>query len=85
MEEKRGMTIHFCDGTKLALNFPKQAPNDLAAMLKVDDVLKKRYLLLEVDDTFMMVPFENIRYLQIYPAPKDVPNQTYIKGASLLD
>lgn len=85
MDDKRGMTIHFNDGSKLSLNFPKQAPNEVAAMLKVDDVLKRRYVLIEADDTFMMIPFENVRYIQIYPAPKDVPNHTYIKGASLLD
>jgi len=85
MEERRGITIHFNDGTKLKANFPKQAPNDFAAIMKVDDVLKKRYILMEADDTFVMIPFENIRYIQIYPAPKDVPNHTYIKGASLID
>jgi hypothetical protein len=32
-----------------------------------------------------MIPFENVRYVQIYPAPESVPNHTYIKGASLID
>ncbi|HKU71501.1 MAG TPA: hypothetical protein VJQ51_11740 [Burkholderiales bacterium] len=85
MAERRGITIHFNDGSKLSANFPKQAANDYAAMMKVDDVLKKRYILMEADDTFMMIPFENIRYIQIYPAPKEVPNHTYLKGVSLID
>jgi hypothetical protein len=85
MEERRGITIHFNDGSKLSASFPKQASNEFAAMMKIDDVLKKRYILMEADDTFMMIPFENVRYIQIYPAPKEVPNHTYIKGVSLID
>jgi hypothetical protein len=30
-----------------------------------------------------MVPFENVKYVQVYPAPADVPGHTYIKGASV--
>ena len=84
MQDRRGMTVHFNDGSKLSIEFPKQAPNEAAAALKLDDVLKKRYLLLEADSTFLMIPFENVRYVQVYPAPKGVPNHTYIKGASVV-
>lgn len=85
MQAKRGMTVFFNDGTKLTLDFPKQAPNAAAAGLKLEDVLKNRYMLMEVDSTFVMIPFENVRYVQVYPAPESVPNHTYIKGASLID
>ena len=81
---QRGITIFFNDGEKLSLSFPKQSPNEAAAALKLDDVLKKRYLLLEADSTLVMVPFENVRYIQVYPAPRSVPNHTYIKGASVV-
>lgn len=83
MQDKRGITIHFNDGSKLALDFPKQSPNDVAATLKLDDVLKKRYMLFEAESTFLMIPFENVRYVQLYPAPEKVPGHTYIKGASI--
>ena len=83
MQDKRGVTIHFNDGSKLALDFPKQSPNDAAATLKLDDVLKKRYMLFEAESTFLMIPFENVRYVQLYPAPEKVPGHTYIKGASI--
>jgi hypothetical protein len=83
MKDKRGITIHFNDGSKMSLDFPKQAANDAAQFLKLDDVLKKRYMLFEADSTFLMVPFENVKYVQVYPAPADVPGHTYIKGASV--
>ena len=82
--EKRGMTVVFSDGSKLSLDFPKQSPSEVAAGLKLDDVLKKRFILMEADSTLIMIPFENVRYIQLYPAPQSVPNQTYIKGASVI-
>jgi len=83
MQDQRGVTIFFNDGSKLSLAFPKQSPNEMAAMLKLDDVLKKRYMLFEAESTFLMIPFENVRYLQLYPAPDSVQGHTYIKGASV--
>jgi hypothetical protein len=83
MQDKRGVTIHFNDGSKLSLDFPKQAPNETAAALKLDDVLKKRYMLFEAESTLLMIPFENVRYVQLYPAPASLQGHTYIKGASI--
>jgi len=80
MADQRGVTIFFNDSTKLSLTFPKQAPNEIAAMLRLDDVLKKRYMLFEAD--IMMIPFENVRYVQLYPAPEALQGHTYIKGAT---
>lgn len=83
MADQRGVTIFFNDSSKLSLTFPKQAPNEIAAMLKLDDVLKKRYMLFEADGTLLMIPFENVRYVQLYPAPEALQGHTYIKGASV--
>ena len=83
MKDKRGLTVYFNDGSKISLDFPRQSPSEAAAMLKLDDVLKKRYMLFEADSTFLMIPFENVRYVQLYPAPDSVQGHTYIKGASI--
>ena len=85
MSNKRGITIFFNDGSKISMNFPKQSPNETASAMKLDDVLKKRYMLFEADNTFVMIPFENVRYVQIYPAPESVPGHTYVKGATAID
>ena len=83
MTDHRGITIYFTDGSKMSLDFPKQSPSEMAAMLKLSDVLSKRYMLFETDGTLMMVPFENVKYVQVYPAPPDIPGQVYIKGATV--
>ena len=85
MKDRRGITIHFNDGSKVSMDFPRQTPSEIAAMLKLNDVLKKRYMLFEADSTFLMVPFENVKYVQVYPAPAEIPGQTYIKGANIKD
>jgi len=82
MADQRGVTIFFNDSTKLSLTFPKQTMNEIAAMLKLDDVLKKRFMLFEADSTLLMIPFENVRYVQLYPAPETLQGHTYIKGAT---
>jgi hypothetical protein len=84
MTDKRGVSIFFNDGSKLSLDFPKQSANDAAAQMKLEDVLKKRYIMFEADGALMLIPFENIRYIQLYPAPEKVPGHTYIKDATVI-
>jgi hypothetical protein len=83
MPDQRGLTIHFTDGTRLSLDFPQQTQNEAAALLRLEDVLKNRYMLFEAESTLLLVPFENVKYLQLYPAPGNVQGHTYIKGASV--
>ena len=41
---QRGLTIYFCDGSKLSIEFPVQTPNEMAALLKLEEVLKQRQI-----------------------------------------
>jgi hypothetical protein len=82
MSERRGLTIFFTDGTKMQLDYPRQTPNDIATLLKVKEILASRQLLVECDGVLLMFPFENIKYLEAHPAPKDLPGHT-IRGATV--
>lgn len=84
MEDKRDLTIHFIDGSKMSLNFPKQADNPTAGLLKLNEALAARHLLVEADGALLLIPFENIKYVQSYPAPPGLPGYT-IKAASVGD
>ena len=85
MDTKRGMIIYFTDGSKKVLEFPQQiAEGDVAAAAKMKEALEARHLVLEADGALIVIPFENIRYLQAYPAPKKLPGYA-IKGASFKD
>ena len=83
MPDQRGLTIHFTDGTKTVAGLSAADAERSRRLLRLEDVLKNRYMLFEAESTLLLVPFENVKYLQLYPAPQNVPGHTYIKGASI--
>jgi len=83
MPEQRRLIIHFVDGSKKLLEFPQQVA-DASVAAKLQEALEARHLVIEADGALVVIPFENIRYLQAYPAPKKLPSYA-IKGASFKD
>ena len=82
MSEKRGIIIHFMDGSKKLLEFPQQlADTDASAAAKLKEALEARKLVIEAEGALIVIPFENVKYLQVYPAPKKLPAGV-IRGAS---
>ena len=45
--EDRGLTIHFNDGSKTSIAFPKQTENDMAASLRLGEALAARVLVID--------------------------------------
>jgi len=85
MTEQRRLIIHFVDGSKKLLEFPQQvADSDGSLAARLKEALEARHLVIEADGALVVIPFENIRYLQAYPAPKKLPSYA-IKGASFKD
>ncbi|MFC1798472.1 hypothetical protein ACFLZL_01545 [Thermodesulfobacteriota bacterium] len=84
MESKRWMTIFFTDGTNLKFDFPKQLDDysQLGMMLK--KLMDENQLVLEVEGTLFMIPLVNVKYIQAYPCPDNLPDTT-IRGANLVD
>ena len=85
MNEKRGILIHFMDGSKKLLEFPQQvADGDASAGAKLKDALDAGKLVNEAEGAFIVIPFDNDKYVQVYPAPKKLPAGV-IRGASFKD
>lgn len=82
MSNERGMTIHFMDGSKLQLNFPKQVKSDEAVSIRLDKMITHQGLLVEADGALLLIPFGNIKYLQTYPAPGKLPDYV-VKEATI--
>jgi hypothetical protein len=82
--EKRGLIIHFTDGTKKVLEFPVQLKDDSSAMLRIKELLDSPYLAIEAEGALIMIPMSSVKYLQAYPAPKKLPANV-IRGASFRD
>ena len=84
MKELKGVTIYFNDGTKLVIEYPKQASNDYDMLTKLNEMLDSQHFLVESNGAMLFIPVNNIKYLQVYPAPEKLPAHT-IKGASIVD
>ncbi|HEX6690116.1 MAG TPA: hypothetical protein VF110_03115 [Burkholderiales bacterium] len=85
MNEKRGILIHFMDGSKKLLEFPQQvADGDASAVAKLKDALDAGKLVIEAEGALIVIPFDNVKYVQVYPAPKKLPAGV-IRGASFKD
>jgi hypothetical protein len=80
-EENRGMRIHFVDGTTLAVSFPPQRENRAGREILFDEIMKRRLLTIAADGAVHVIPFENVKYISVYPEPAEL-DKTIIRGAS---
>jgi hypothetical protein len=81
MAEDVRMNIHFTDNTTLSLVFPKVADSKTLSN-RIESLLKDQYLMVEVEGSVMMFPFNNVKYIQTQPAPDPLP-QNIIRGARI--
>ena len=65
MDDKRGLTITFMDGTKVSYGFPQQGANAAAKQLKLEEFLKSAYVMVVADGTLTMFPTVNIKSIQL--------------------
>jgi hypothetical protein len=50
-------------------------------VIKLKEALAARHLVVEADGALLIIPFENIKYIQAYPAPAKLPEHA-IRAAS---
>jgi hypothetical protein len=83
-QDSRGLRIHFVDGSTLAVTFPQQKDNEIAAELAREAILKDRMIAIEADGALHYIPFDNVKYVSLYPVPEK-PGKHVIRGATLRD
>jgi hypothetical protein len=83
MDDDRGMTIHFMDGSQMKVSFPKQVKHDESVLVRLERLIDKEVLMIEADGALLAIPFSNVKYFQVYPAPGVLP-EFVIKGASVV-
>ena len=80
---ERGLSIQFIDGTCLKVSFPLQE-DKYKRILMVEEVLKKRALLIEAEGVIRCIPFENFKCIIISPvAAAEVGGLGLIMGAQI--
>jgi hypothetical protein len=66
--------IHFMDGTRIVLEYPKQAGEDPTTIASnVRKALESDKIVLEAQGDLMIIPVRNIKYIQVSPAPDELP------------
>jgi hypothetical protein len=80
-EPDRGLRIHFVDGTTLVVTFPQQRENRAGREILFDEIMKRRMLTIAADGAVHVIPFENVKYISVYPAPAEL-DKTIIQGAT---
>ena len=70
MEEQteRGLNIHFMDGSSVKVSFPTQTEDTYRRKLLIEDILKKRMVMVEADGGVHFIPLDNVKYMSVFPA-----------------
>jgi hypothetical protein len=76
----RGLTIYFMDGSKLKFDFPKQVKSDEGVSIRLEKILTHQGLLAQADGALLLIPYHNIKYVQVFPSPSKLPNYVLTDG-----
>lgn len=82
MADERIITLFFTDGSELALTFPKQAGNPHLLAKRVQAALDSPKLAFEIDNELLVIPTNNVKYMQMSPCPERLPD-TVIRGGAI--
>jgi hypothetical protein len=67
-------TIFFMDGSKVSLEWPRQAGTDPQAIAaNIRKALETDRIVAEVGGSLLLIPMRNIKYIQITPSPEKLP------------
>ena len=83
-DESRGMTVHFMDGTRMRFVGPKQAKDNWDAIRKTQLILDRPYLCLETEESAMIIPLANVKYIETSPKPPSLP-EFFLKDIRLVE
>jgi hypothetical protein len=84
MDDSRGLTITFMDGSKISFGFPQQGLNAAAKQLKIEEFMKSPFLMVVADGTLMMFPVVNIKSIQI-PVSEEEAEQVRLPAHAIRD
>jgi len=80
MEERKNMVIHFIDDSKVSFDFPQQVKDPMLLIRHMEKALNQPYIAVESEGAVLLYPRDNIKSIQIYPAPEKM-SDFVIRGA----
>jgi hypothetical protein len=78
------LTVHFMDGTKLSVRYPRLTGLDASSIAAaVKRALDAEKIVVEIDGDLLVIPMRNVKYFHLTPAPDHIP-QGVIRGGRLM-
>lgn len=72
-EAARTLIVRYMDGTEQLYLFPGQDADPFTMAERIQEVLKARHLLLEVEGRLVIIPFQNVKAIEVSPPPEKLP------------
>jgi hypothetical protein len=76
-------TISFVDGTQLKLAWPRPEEPDARLAGMLEKILTNESIAVEVEGRLMIIPVNNIKTMEVSPAPEKLP-ATVIRDARMV-
>jgi hypothetical protein len=75
------LTVHFMDGTKLLVRYPRLTGVDATTIAAaVRRALDAEKVIVEVDGDLLIIPMRNVKYFHLTPAPDHLPQGVIRRG-----
>jgi hypothetical protein len=72
----RYMSIRFMDGDNLKIRFPAlMEEGDMTLGQAIKEITEWDNLVFTLEGKLLLIPLANVRAIEIYPAPKNLPKQ----------
>jgi hypothetical protein len=78
------LSIHYIDGTLLKLKWDENDDDPSKMIARVRKALEMDRFYFEADETLMIIPMQNIKYLSFSPLPAALPKDLVIRNASIV-
>jgi hypothetical protein len=84
MNEEQQLSIHFNNGTRMEVAFPKQIKNSMGAVMEaMKRILESDKLCVEAEGRLVVIPWTSVQHVEVTPVPSALPFGA-IKGAQIL-
>lgn len=85
LKGRRYVKLFFMDATSVAFSFDKQGGEDQATLAaNVKKAIEANKLAIEAEGILFIIPIENVKYIQVSPAPEALPTGV-IRNAVIID
>ena len=74
------ITIHFIQGDPLKFSVTPTAAKMMGLNDDIEMALQRNAMALEIDNKLQIIPYHNVKYFEMDPAPEDLPF-SIIQGA----